>query len=331
MNFEEILGQEEPLKHLTEALNRDSLPHALLFYGPDGVGKRLTSLAVAKTLNCQNSDAPDLFYCDKCASCENINKMIHPDLQFLKPDGNSITIDSIRNLLNQINLTPYIGRNKVAIIDEAHTMTTQSANALLKTLEEPPQKTCIILITPAPGLLPITLRSRCHTVVFKPLSPEIIHSIISHTISGDKESLRILSMLADGSAARAATFNDPEITSLRSKFLQVLDNREYNTKKFSLFSDKQMENKEFIIKTIYIFKAVILDMLFEKFSIIKKVRNIDLAGEIRKTASSIDKLRLWNIIHSLEFFEHMMKKNANKRLAQNILILSLTRENFNLG
>lgn len=168
MPFESIIGQEQPKEILRRMLRTGIMPQAFIFYGIPGIGKRKTAHAFAKALNCEMLIDD---FCDKCSSCQKTERHVHPDVLLLEPldDKKVITIGQLREMQEQIVIRPALGRWKVVIIDQADTLQRETANSLLKTLEEPPEKTILILIaTSIAGMLP-TVLSRCQQIRFMPL------------------------------------------------------------------------------------------------------------------------------------------------------------------
>ncbi len=177
MSFGRIRGQARALDLLRQALDAGRVPHALLFSGPDGVGKRQTALELAKALNCAGP-APERDACDVCPSCRLADRRAHPDVLAVAPEGRSLKIDQIREVERHVALSTYTGRRKVAIVDAAESMTPQAQNAFLKTLEEPPLGAVLILISSAPTTLLPTVRSRCQEVRFGPLPDEVVAALL---------------------------------------------------------------------------------------------------------------------------------------------------------
>ncbi len=161
-------------------LKRDRVPSAMLLSGDMGVGKRLAALNYAKAVNCL--DPVDSDCCDTCASCRKIDAEMHPDITVLIPDGDGIKIDMIRKIEEVLFLKAFEGRRKVVIIDDAEAMNINAANAFLKTLEEPPSDSLILLISSNPDSLPDTIRSRCTNIRFYPLPLEGMRKVISPEI-----------------------------------------------------------------------------------------------------------------------------------------------------
>jgi len=173
LTLSEIRGQERAIAALRRALAADRVPHAYLFCGPAGSGKHTTGLALAAAMNCDQAPGEG---CGRCEPCEKIAAGIHPDIRTLEREGAAqiIPIETIRtNVLARVGLPPHEGRARVYLIEEAGSLQGPAANALLKTLEEPPARTHFILCTTAPDQLLPTIRSRCQRVSFAALPPDV--------------------------------------------------------------------------------------------------------------------------------------------------------------
>lgn len=179
--FHEITGQQRGIRILQSFLKKGETPPSLLFEGNAGVGKRKAAEIFAQTILCQSpsipppSEAPpDTPYffepCESCLACRKMNGKNHPDFTVLEPDGNIIKIDQIREIQDKLVYRPVEGPKKIVLIDPADKMNGAAANALLKTLEEPPIYAVLILISALGSSLLPTLRSRCQKIIFQPLS-----------------------------------------------------------------------------------------------------------------------------------------------------------------
>lgn len=192
LTLSEVRGQERVVAILQRALQSDRLAQAYLFAGPKGCGKHTTGLALAMALNCQS--APNVG-CHECDSCCKIAEGNHPDVRTLAPEGklDRIPIDTIRKqVIPSLAMPPHEGKARVFLIEEAASMQGPAANALLKTLEEPPPRTHFILGSVAPVQLLPTIRSRCQRVNFQALSPELAASM-----RGEDEEAATIRELAD--------------------------------------------------------------------------------------------------------------------------------------
>ncbi|MFN4201087.1 MAG: DNA polymerase III subunit gamma/tau, partial [Fervidobacterium gondwanense] len=169
--FREIVGQGHIKKLLKNALEKRTLSHAYIFAGPRGTGKTTTARILAKSLNCEKNQFGEP--CNECASCKSIDNGSHLDVVELDAASNR-GIDEIRKIRDGVNFTPVMGKYKVYIIDEVHMLTREAFNALLKTLEEPPEHILFVLATTNPEKIPPTIISRCHVLEFRNISKEDI-------------------------------------------------------------------------------------------------------------------------------------------------------------
>jgi len=209
-NFGEMTGQEHVLRALSNALNSDRVHHAFLFAGTRGVGKTTVARILAKCLNCECGVSAQP--CGECASCREIDAGRSVDV--IEVDAASRTkVDDTRELLDNVQYAPTRSRYKIYLIDEVHMLTTQSFNALLKTLEEPPPHVKFLLATTDPQKLPVTVLSRCLQFNLKRLSISMIKARLTHildaeTIVYDPAALQLLAQAADGSLRDALSLLD---------------------------------------------------------------------------------------------------------------------------
>lgn len=223
MQFSAIKGQEQAIHILQRAIQTDHIAHAYLFTGPEGVGKKKTALAMAQYLNCAQKDAATMQSCEQCPSCIQARTGSQPDIIVLEPDGNSIKIEQIRTLLNKISLRSYESIYKVIILNDAHLMTEQAANCLLKTLEEPTNNTIFLLITSQVQNLPITILSRCQQIQFQALSPSLIRELLQTLYPAQQSRIGLVSALSKGSMHTAEELlANEELTTARQDFYQLL-------------------------------------------------------------------------------------------------------------
>lgn len=207
-----VVGQDIVLRALRRAIERDRLPHALLFAGPQGVGKATTALLLAQALNCRVAGPLDT--CGDCVSCNKIGRGIHPDILWIAPTPRVIRIEQItprdrssippaRTAVGFVGYAPYEGRKKVIVIRGAHAMTEPAQNAFLKTLEEPPPSSILILTSQAPGSLLPTVVSRCQTLRFSPVAQETVREYLEQQVQLPAEEARLRAALTPGSIGGA--------------------------------------------------------------------------------------------------------------------------------
>ena len=171
--FKDIIGHEQIIEHLQNAIGMDKVSHAYIINGPDKSGKMMLAEAFAMALQCEkHGDEP----CLQCSSCKKAMNRNHPDIIYISHEKpNSIGIEDIREqLISDVSIKPYTGPYKIYIVDEAEKMTVQAQNALLKTIEEPPAYAVILLLVNNGSTLLPTIVSRCVTLNFKPVRDEVI-------------------------------------------------------------------------------------------------------------------------------------------------------------
>lgn len=218
MGFGDVHGQAKAVETLRLALERKAVPHALLFHGPDGVGKELCAVALAEGLTCP--EAPGVG-CGKCTSCKRVVKRNHPDVTWVLPEDEQVTrgwagrsdfdhtpsrdirIEQVRQLQERLAFRALESKHKVALIIEAHAMNPPAQNALLKTLEEPAAGTVLVLVSSAPDKLLPTIRSRCAKVLFAPLPLDFIASRVAADRKLNEADARQVAAMAGGSLSRA--------------------------------------------------------------------------------------------------------------------------------
>lgn len=209
-NFQEIIGQDSIVTTIRNALSSGKIPHAFLFSGVRGVGKTTTARVIAKALNCPS--ARNWEPCNECPSCREITNGYSMDV--IEIDGASNRgIDNIRQVRDTVTYMPMGGRYKIYIIDEVHMLTNEASNALLKTLEEPPDHVVFILATTEPHKVLPTIKSRCQHFVFRKIPARTIMEQLSaicdkEKISRTEEAIYLIASAADGSMRDAQSIFD---------------------------------------------------------------------------------------------------------------------------
>ena len=202
MPWHSLRGHDRVVTTLRRALARGRLPHAFLFVGPEGIGKRAFALRLAQALLCERVPEAELDPCGRCPGCLQVMAGTHPDLlQVATPeDKHELPIRVIRDLCIDLGLKPMSGRRKVAIIDDADDMNDEAANAFLKTLEEPPPGSTLILIGTSAEAQLDTILSRCRVVRFDPLpESELAELLLEQGIAETPEAATRLARLGEGS------------------------------------------------------------------------------------------------------------------------------------
>ena len=213
-SFESLIGQDNIAQTLKNSIIRGKLAHAYLFCGPRGVGKTTTARIFAKAINCSNP-SPDMEPCGECESCRSFQEGRSYCIHELDAASNN-GVDDIKNLMDQVQIPPQVGKYSVYIIDEVHMLSTAAFNAFLKTLEEPPAHAIFILATTEKHKILPTILSRCQTYDFNRISvPDIVANL--RMIAGkegvniDDESLHVIAQKADGAMRDALTIFDQTV------------------------------------------------------------------------------------------------------------------------
>jgi len=318
MSLAEIIGQEKAIGMLTGILERQRLANSYIFSGEPGIGKKLTALNFAKAINCQKSEAtselrapnselstrPDA--CDMCEACLKIEAGSHPDLLLISPEDRQIKIDEIRLIDEALSFRPFEGRKKIVIIDDADTMNIAAANAFLKTLEEPPEDSVIILISSRSDRLPATIRSRCSRVNFVTLSLESCRQVLQGKIPDkDSEALARLSM---GKPGLALSSDLKEEISWFSNLLQGM----LNAEKDSWASREEMDKWFEYVLTI-MRDAAVYRITGESSQLI----NADLKEYACKLGKSTDLKVIIDLYKELSFVKGLLVFNLNKSITWN--------------
>lgn len=241
MAWQGIEGHDDIVDLFRCALNRNRLASTFLLVGPRGIGKRLFAERLAQTLLCSEHDATEMAPCGKCPACQQVRAGTHPDLLTIEvPEGKRILPVELfigsrerrgrEGLCRTMAMKPFMGGRKIGIIDDADCLNEEAANCLLKTLEEPPPQSVLILIgTSADRQLP-TIRSRCQILRFRPLPTAVVADLLVR--SGrfpDRADAERLARQSEGSLARAAELSANEFGPFRDQFLEQLAAPHFDT------------------------------------------------------------------------------------------------------
>jgi DNA polymerase III subunit delta' len=216
MEFNNVVGHARPKGLLSSIFRKNRFPHALLFSGPPGVGKYTVAMEVVKYLFCEAGTA-----CGACRACQNVIRNTHPDVHTIRSET-SIGIDELRSVRKEVYEPPYEAPLRVILIDGAEQMTREAANALLKTLEEPPPSNLFILITSSEKDVPLTIRSRCMHIGFGPVSMEDMKSHFIKSLQLPEKKAELVASLSWGSMSSAFFWMDDENFGMRRRLAEFV-------------------------------------------------------------------------------------------------------------
>src|SRR5437660_7006197 len=223
MLFKNVIGHEQPKRFLQSALQSGRLPHALLFHGQDRIGKRLMAKVLAQAVNCEAAPAlspPDA--CGACRSCHQIDIGSHPDVTLIEATSGKGETEQTRDIESRFIYRPLVGRRKIVILDNADLLRPEAANALLKTIEEPPPDSLIILVSSRPEALLPTIRSRCQEIRFAPLALDQVEAAVRRQRGLPQEDTRFLAVISGGRLGLALEADPETLRAERAEFLRLV-------------------------------------------------------------------------------------------------------------
>ena len=278
MAFENIIGHDRQKRFLKYFLENRNIPHAFLFCGQEGIGKKGTALQFARHLFCEEGNA-----CGKCRPCIKLDRGSHPDLIMIE-NGGPIGINDSRMISKEITEHPFESEKRVIIIDNAETMTTEAANALLKTIEEPPPYNHFFIITSSERDIPMTIRSRCTRVPFSVLSKAQLEQYFRDRKNVGPEKATLLSSISFGSIGNGLFWLDEQNFSLRVKLAETVSGKRRGFTSSSCLAETASRTD----KTSSMYLAFLLSYLRDLFVThetgdISFIVNTDLADEINET------------------------------------------------
>jgi DNA polymerase-3 subunit delta' len=341
----QLLGNEHIRDVMRRMIERDRVPRSLLLAGPDGVGKRRFALGLARTFVC--TDRRGFEACGECRTCRRAESFTfpapdakrdefervffseHPDVGMVIPFKNNILVGSIRALETESNYRPYEAGVRFFVIDEAHRMNDAASNALLKTLEEPATTSHILLVTSRPDSLLQTIRSRCQTLRFAPVSAEVIESHLLESGKFSPDDARLLASLAAGSIGRALSIDLEKLRPRRESMLRALESLGRGSDFLTLLKTAEEiadpKNKDDYETYLEILQTLIRDVWAIRLGSDAAVVNADLNARLRTIADSADSRRLAAWLEGIESLREQLAVNLNRKIASDALFMRMAR------
>jgi len=322
VSFREVIGHQRPIRLLQRAIANDHLPHAYLFVGSEGIGKKLVALTLAKTINCEEGKED---CCDRCLSCRKIGDGNHPDVSVIVPEGQFIRIDKIRELQRSLSYRPFEGKKRVCILDGADRMKAEGANALLKTLEEPPPSTLLLLVASERERLLPTIVSRCQQLTFTRLPmDQMVGELINRHAIGEREA-RTVAALAQGSLGRALQMWDHEVWEKRGEIVHALmDLPGQRVHKAFTLAQSLVDFGEHLPLVFLVMISWYRDLiLWKEGRGVDGLINQDLCEEVKRGGNLMSRRSLIRRIEAVNETSRALTHNANRLLAMEHLMLQL--------
>ncbi|MBK7994385.1 MAG: DNA polymerase III subunit delta' [Blastocatellia bacterium] len=328
MSLNSLVGNTSIKEWLQKAMRLQRIPGALIFAGQSGVGKQQFAVEFAKSLNCNYLDK-DFNSCDSCSFCQRITANQFPDTKIITPDGQFIKVDQIRNIIGEVYYRPFEGKYRVYIIEMAERLREQAANALLKTLEEPPSTSIIILLTSSLDSLLPTIRSRTIKLQFAPLSEEALSNYLNVNYPRPELEQKLLIKLAQGSIGRALSIDISEYLTRRQECLELLITLAIKDKTVTLLKLAEnfgrKERTEFDLYLVVLL-ALLQDLLHLQISNNSSIINFDILSVLSDLAIKTPKKMFISLSSSLMALERDLIRNVNRQLALENIFLSLSNK-----
>jgi len=328
-----FIGNEPAVSRLRRQIAQNRIRHAYLFTGPQAIGKRTLSLRFAQGLNCERPERPGDFCAPgdpvACRVCRGVPNQTDPDLHVLTPEE-SIRVDEIRRLQSRLALAPYGGRWRIALLPDFHQATVSSANAMLKTLEEPPARVVLLLTSPEQELLLPTVVSRCEVVPLRSVATDtILKSLLERGLASERAVL--LAAVADGRPGRAISLSEDSAAAQErtaalqgiSEFMQMGISQRFANVERLIGKGELVEQRRRVESTLLEWMSLWRDVVHQGYAAELAARNPDFAPAVGRGANRLAAEERHSTLRALAASLEAVEANANLRLTLEVLLLDL--------
>lgn len=335
----QTIGQPQVLSLLEHSLSMGSLAHAYLFVGPPHVGKTTLALDLARAVNCQEDKPP----CGECQSCHRIINGKHADITIIGLNSAKasretklrveVGIEDIKELQRSANLPPYEGNYKVFIIDGAEHLSDEAANCLLKTLEEPPPRVIVLLLTAEELRLLPTVVSRCQKVELKAMPSMDIEVLLVEHSGVDSDRAKLLARLSQGCpgwALRAAV-DESYLVQRTQRLSEMFSLLSASWEERFVYAAQQGNDRKSAEELINLWLVCSRDLMLTKCGSKQAITNIDYTPTLEERAQTLSLLEIKDFINSLQQSLSQISQNANLRLVFETLMLDMPRKEEKTG
>lgn len=326
-----MIGHEWAIDLLAEHVAHGRERHAYLITGPQGVGRKTLAIRFAQSLNCPKPPSPGQ-PCLKCSTCRRIGALQHPDLSLVQAEheGEVLRIDQVRELQHRLSLAPYEARYRVALILRVEEANTNTANAMLKTLEEPPPQVVVILTAKSVESLLPTIVSRCEVLRLRPLSIEETSTGLQTLRGVPKEEADRLAHISGGRPGYALRlFDEPRLFEQRHSWLETLLRllASSRAERFA-FARVSVDNIDELRSELQVWLTFWRDVLISAAGITSALTNLDYSTSIAQLAEEIGLQKAQFFVNAIESTMERIDRNVNPRLALEVLLMDYPRINL---
>jgi DNA polymerase-3 subunit delta' len=331
----QVIGQTRAVSLLQHSLEAGTLAHAYLLVGPPHVGKMTLAINLAQALNCEATERP----CLECVPCQKIASASHADVQVIglahnedSAEAKLIGIDQIKQMQHSASLPPFEGNHKVFIIDGAELLSTEAANCLLKTLEEPIGKVIFILLTVSDSLLPATVVSRCQRLELPPLSTAEVASALADSRGIEPQRARLLAGLSHGCLgwALSAAADDSLLQQRHEELNRLLDviaaDYEERFAYVAQLATQFNQNRGSVYGVLDLWLDYWRDLMLVKTGCHDIITNVDRLDGLVEMAKGYRLAQIKTFIESIRAAAEQLRQNANPRLVLEVLMLDIPRK-----
>lgn len=343
--FDKLIGNDRVKEILVRLLETRRVPNALLFAGPEGVGKKKFALEVAKAFVCREPKGVEA--CDECPRCKRADIFVfpkraepetkdefkrvifseHPDIGMIIPYNRNILVEAIRDVEREAQFMPYEAQARFFIVEDAHKMNASASNALLKTLEEPAPTSHIFLITSRPDSLLQTIRSRCQVMRFSPVEPEGIVRVLEYSGDFSREEAELAAAASSGSIGKAMAVKPEDFLARRAVMMEVLQAAIVDGGHVSLLRKSEevneAKNKDAFEEYLDVLQTLIHDVWVMRLGKADAVANKDLLEEIRQLSEKASAPRLARWLDEVENVRLSLAINVNRKIATDALFVKM--------
>ncbi|MDR4493626.1 MAG: DNA polymerase III subunit delta' [Nitrospirales bacterium] len=321
MTFREIQGHQRPIRWLQHAVASNHLGHAYLFHGEEAIGKRLVALALTKFLHCERPiDDPLPDACGDCRACHQIAQGTHPDFLSITTEDEQkqnpkIKIDQIRALEHFVIYRPLVAIRKICLIDHADTMTVEAVNALLKTLEDPPDHCIFLLTSSRPEHMLATIRSRCMTMKFSPLSLSETSEFLRTRTKLQQADRQLLASFSEGRLGKALQITPEDLRIQLRQYWALLFGDLPKSPSTIMDMCEDLVKSDQVREAIRWFRFVLRELLLVHLN--REHRSLffpDQTSALLRLSETIDLSDLLDCLNELEKLERGQQRNVNMQL-----------------